>query len=295
MNGPSSSFPVAPPATGDSTVICHRLAGYDFPWELSRSLELAVLKTFCVPRISQLLRQTGEFEHRTQKRYDDTTLIFGNILKWGYDSPQGSAAIKRMNRIHERFDIPNEDFLYVLSTVIYEPIRWNHRFGWRLFTQAEKQALFEFWRAVGERMGLQQIPSTYVAFLNFNQTYEACYFAYHSSNAVISDVVLQLMQTWFPKILHPFVPTVVKVLVDEPMRAALGWRPPHPLIVYGIVNALQLRRRIVRHFPRRRRSQFVVDRSNPTYPTGYDIEQLGPQSAPRTSSKCPFMRMKSLL
>jgi len=36
-----------------------------------------------------------------------------------------------MNQLHGRFDIANEDFLYVLSTFIFEPIRWNTRFGWR--------------------------------------------------------------------------------------------------------------------------------------------------------------------
>jgi len=30
-----------------------------------------------------------------------------------------------------RFQISNEDFLYVLSTFVFESIRWNARFGWR--------------------------------------------------------------------------------------------------------------------------------------------------------------------
>ena len=36
-----------------------------------------------------------------------------------------------MNRIHGRFEISNEDFVYVLSSFVFEPIRWNARFGWR--------------------------------------------------------------------------------------------------------------------------------------------------------------------
>ncbi|HEY9888323.1 MAG TPA: hypothetical protein V6D02_07975, partial [Candidatus Obscuribacterales bacterium] len=70
---PSTPLPGSLPPQ-DSVAICHRLAGYDFPWELNRALELAVLRTFCVPRISHLLRQTGEFIQRPQKRYDDTSL-----------------------------------------------------------------------------------------------------------------------------------------------------------------------------------------------------------------------------
>ncbi|MGK7873959.1 MAG: DUF2236 domain-containing protein, partial [Xenococcaceae cyanobacterium] len=45
----------------DHCRICHLLAGYEFPWDTTRSLELAMLKTYCVPSISQLLEETGEF------------------------------------------------------------------------------------------------------------------------------------------------------------------------------------------------------------------------------------------
>jgi hypothetical protein len=54
-----------------------------------------------------------------------------------------------MNQQHGRFAIASEDFLYVLSTFIYEPIRWNERFGWRPMSDTERLAYFYFWRGVG--------------------------------------------------------------------------------------------------------------------------------------------------
>ena len=39
-------------------VVCRELAGELFPWDTTRSLELALLKTFCVPSISDLLQRT---------------------------------------------------------------------------------------------------------------------------------------------------------------------------------------------------------------------------------------------
>ena len=42
---------------------------------MARALELALLKTFCLPSISGLLHRTGEFEQRPRKRYDDTGLM----------------------------------------------------------------------------------------------------------------------------------------------------------------------------------------------------------------------------
>ena len=77
-----------------------------------------------------------------------------------------------MNRIHGRFEISNEDFLYVLSSFVFEPIRWNARFGWRPLIETEKLATFEYWREVGRRMAIRDIPETYDDFERFNEEYE---------------------------------------------------------------------------------------------------------------------------
>src|SRR5205085_10302803 len=89
---------------------------YEFPFDTTRALEFALFRTFCVPSISTLLDQTGELVYRAQKRYDDTDLIVSELMEWGYDSERGKAALRRMNQLHSRFAIGNDDFLYVLST-----------------------------------------------------------------------------------------------------------------------------------------------------------------------------------
>lgn len=43
---------------------CRDLVGLLFPWDMNRALELALLKTFCLPSISGLLHKTSEFEQR---------------------------------------------------------------------------------------------------------------------------------------------------------------------------------------------------------------------------------------
>ena len=111
---------------------------YDFPFDTTRALEFALFRTFCVPSISALLDRTGEFQSRPQKRYDDTDIIVSELLEWGYDSERGKRALRRMNQLHGRFAIANEEFLYVLSTFIFEPIRWNERFGWRPMCTQER-------------------------------------------------------------------------------------------------------------------------------------------------------------
>ena len=59
---------------------------HEFPFDTTRSLEVALFRTFGVPSIAAVLAQTGEFTGRPQKRYDDTDLILSELLEHGYDS-----------------------------------------------------------------------------------------------------------------------------------------------------------------------------------------------------------------
>src|SRR5947209_11215899 len=87
---------------------------YEFPFDTTRALELALFRTFCVPSIGGLLDRTGEFTERTQKRYDDTDLLISEVMENGYSGERGARAIERINELHGRFQISNRDFLYVL-------------------------------------------------------------------------------------------------------------------------------------------------------------------------------------
>ena len=260
----------------DHCLICHLLAGYEFPWDITRSLELAMLKTYCVPSISQLLDRTGEFHHHTQKRYDDTGLLVAEIFKWGYNSERGQESIRRMNAIHGHYSISNEDFLYVLSTFIYEPIRWNERFGWRLFSETEKLAIFYFWQAVGQKMHIHDIPSTYEEFAQYNQNYEQQHFVYSDSNRRVGESTVNLFLSWFPAFIRPAIKPCVQAMFTEPMLSAFGWKSP-PVFVRNLVdNSLKLRGYISRWLLPRTKPDFFTDSKLKSYPHSYQLSDLGP-------------------
>src|SRR5262249_47674911 len=67
---------------------------YEFPFDTTRSLELALSRTFGSPNVSRLLDETREFALRAQRRYDDTDLILSTIVESGYDSEDGRRAIR---------------------------------------------------------------------------------------------------------------------------------------------------------------------------------------------------------
>lgn len=262
----------------DHQQICHLLAGYEFPWDVTRALEVALLRTFCIPSVSGLLDRTGEFRHHAQKRYDDTGIVVSEVLKHGYDSPRGAAFIQRMNAIHNHYVIGNRDFLYVLSTFIYEPIRWCDRFGWRPFCESERLAFYYFWRAIGDRMGIENIPPTYAAFDQFNREFEAEHFAYAPSNQRVADATRHLLLSWFPAPTRPVVNWGLPCLLDPPLLTALGWQPT-PVVVQQLAQTvLKARSRLLRRLPPRTESDFFVDQPMRSYPEGYSVEDVGPEA-----------------
>lgn len=255
-----------------------RLSGlWDFPWDGARALELALFRTFAVPAIGGLLHRTGEFTRRAQKRYDDTELLIAEFIEHGYSSERGARAIERMNAIHARQRIGNGDFLYVLSTFVFEPVRWNARFGWRPLSAVEREAGFLFWREVGARMGIQGIPESFAAFEAFNQAYEREHFRHTAKNAAVARATMELFCSWYlPRPLWPLGERAVRAILDEPLLDALGLAHPSAADRAVVEGALRARARILRRLPPRLHPKTVTDKAHTTYPDGYVIEALGP-------------------
>ena len=260
----------------DHVEIYHLMCGYEFPWDMTRALEVALYRTYCVPSISALLDKTGEFYKRTQKRYDDTALIVSEMSKWGYDAERGREALRRINRAHSRFNISNDDYLYVLSTFIYEPVRWVDRFGWRKMAEHEKLASYYFWYEVGKRMGIREIPESYEKLQQFASDYERDNFRFAETNQRIGAATRDLFASWMPRIFAPMVRWGIYALLDDAMLASFGFPRPFGFMRQLVSGALKLRGRIVWILPARKTPNFFTDRRNRTYPRGYEIAELGP-------------------
>ena len=258
-------------------------AGYEFPWDYQRALELALFRTYCVPSISALLAATGEFRDRPQRRYDDTALLMAELSAHGYDSPRGKEALRVVNRMHGRYAISNDDMRYVLSTFVYDPIAWLDRYGWRRLTDAERLAAFHFYREVGKRMGIRDIPSGFDEFREFKASYEERHFVYSDTNRRIGEYTVGLFCGWFPRFLRPMVRVAVRGMLDPPMLAAFGFAPAPRWVTAAGEFGLKARARFVRWMPARRRSKLGVaprNRTYPGYPTGYELSAMGAPPPP---------------
>lgn len=252
---------------------------YEFPFDTTRALEMALFRTFCVPSIAGLLDRTGEFRQRSQKRYDDTDILISEFMEWGYSSDRGQRAIQRINQLHGRFTIGNEDFLYVLSTFLFEPIRWNQRYGWRTMCEQERLGLFYFWCAVGERMHIQQIPEDYHTFNRFSVEYERQRFRYTPANHRIGTATVELFVGWFPRMLSPLVRSAIYAMLEPHLITAFGFPPPSRFMRWVVLSILRLRAHLLRWLPPRRHPRLRTEMIHPSHPNGYIIETVGPATS----------------
>jgi hypothetical protein len=197
-------------------------------------------------------------------------------LENGYDSERAKEAFRRMNKMHHRYSIANDDFLYVLTTFIYQPIYWIEKYGWRKPTNIEKQAIFLFYREVGKRMGIKDIPNEYEVFEQFHHDYEAKHFKYAETNAEISGYTMNLLLgMYLPRSLFFIGKPVVCALMDDKLLYAMGMKPVPKPIKKIVHSLMRLRANIVRFLPERKTPYLGTKVKRPTYPNGYKIKDLG--------------------
>lgn len=261
----------------DHQRIVHLSFGYDFSWDSIRALEIALYRTYCVPSISTLLDRTGEFHQDGQRRYDDTSILVAEMCEWGYEEGRGKEALERMNWAHAHYQIANDDFLYVLSTFIYEPVRWIEAFGWRKTVLNERRGYYCFWREVGKRMGIKDIPESYEAFEAWSRAYERKHFRFAESNHRVGASTRNIFESWAPRVMAPIVRYGIYAMLDDEMIAAFGFPKPLPITRPLLRGALKLRGRALRLLPPRREPHFFTDDRNRTHPDGYRIPELGPE------------------
>ncbi len=251
---------------------------YEFPRDYLHGTSVAFLRDYGVPRISRLLDRTQEFERAGQKRYDDTMLIAYEMVRDGLDSEQGRAAARHLNRIHGRYRIPNEDFLYVLATTVVGPKRWIDRFGWRPLCAQETESLALVGRRMGEMMGISEVPGTYAEFERLHDAYEREMFAYDPANRRVAAATLRVMAAWYPAPLRRIAVRASLAVLDEPLLTALGFRPQPAWLRAVVHRALRLRAACIRLLPARP-ERFPRGPKPRTYPFGWTLDDLGPHWA----------------
>lgn len=274
--------------------IYRNLSQHDFWWDVMQSLSLALFRTYAVPSIGELLDATAEFTDRSQQRYDDTVLLLEAPLLHGFDSTEGRTALRRINRMHRSYDISDDDMRYVLSTFVVVPKRWIDDFGWRPLSEVELRASVNYYRTLGARMAIPDVPTTYDAFAELMDAHEAAHFAYSPGSRRVADALVELATTFYPRPLRRGVELFTIAMLDAPLREALGYDDPGPAVRNGARAALRARARVLRHTPTRHRPRLVQDLARVrSYPDGFDLATLGTFPGSARAGGCPVPHGRS--
>ncbi|MFG2264411.1 oxygenase MpaB family protein [Streptomyces sp. NPDC048720] len=275
----------------DAHEIYRLSTAFEFPWDYTRALELALYRTYAIPSIGRLLARTGELTERTQKRYDDTALLLDTVVEHGFDAPEGRTAIRRINQMHRSHDISDDDMRYVLSTFVVVPRRWIDTYGWRRLSRHEIVAATEYYRTLGRHMGIPGVPETYEEFEALLDAYEQAHFAWDEQARRVSDATLDLMASWYPRPLAPLLRTATLALLDEPLLRAFHYEPPGRVSAALVRRAVRARGRLVRLLPPRRAPHFArQNREIRSYPNGYRPADLGTRPVPGAGG-CPVRHL----
>lgn len=257
----------------DYDEIVRLTARHEFPWDYVQGTGIAFMRDYGIPSIAELLDRTREFEDHGVKRYDDTILIGDEATLDGIDSPRSHAALRRLNRIHGHYDIPNDEFAYVLATTIVGPVRWISAYGWRPLDPHELVALAKVTTRFGELMGIKDLPTTYDGYLTLLVDHERQHFAHTPAGTRLAEASIRIAREVAPPPLRPMLRRVTIAVMDEPLREALGMPRQPQWLVRAVHAGLRLRGRLLRLAPPRRTA--YVHRPT-TYPGGYRLADLGP-------------------
>jgi hypothetical protein len=143
-------------------------------------------------------------------------------------------------------------------------------------SESEKQASYYFWREIGRRMGIRDIPESLEAYDKFNRAFEAAQFRYSPDNEIIARATRNLLLSWFlPKPLWKVGAPFVHAMLDDHLLDAVGLKPAPRWLQITVRGLLRLRGRFVGLLPPRRKPRLHTKTPTRTYTDGYMISELG--------------------
>lgn len=255
-------------------------AMHEFPWDTLQALSFALYRTYAVPSIGRLLDETRQFADNTQKRYDDTGLLLDAPARLGFEHPEARAAIRRINQMHNSYDISNDDMRYVLCTFVATPIRWIDRYGYRTLVEKEKIAAANYYRELGRHMGIKDMPATWQEFTAELDRYEAEHFAFDEGGRRVADATKALLGSFYPSFLARPMEVFARAMMDQPLREAFRYDAPPRIVEILAHRGVALRGKAMRLLPARRKPKAGPDDRSFSYygPKGINrppVEELG--------------------
>lgn len=196
----------------------------------ARVLELLAINRIAVSTdIAVLIRGTRESEERGVARFYDTYALFANYFEWGRDSKRGRDAAARINAVHGRYTIPNEDMKFVLLQTAFTWLDGADRLGHRHLLPVERHGLFHALVRLGRDMHIEGLEDDYDVMLAWFRDYNRAHAAFHASKRACFDAIVhRSIPPETPPQLALALELAARAGMDDDYRSALGCLPPSP-------------------------------------------------------------------
>lgn len=224
---------------------------YEFPWMYFFGTTWALVKTYGIASGTELLVQTRQLttEDKVGKRAEDTGVIIAEFTVGSLDSERGLRALSKMNWLHRRYGskIGNEEMIHTMAMFVLEPQRWIERYEWRPMTELEKVASFIYWKEIGNRMGIKNIPQTLRELEAWTEDFESSHMVYADSNRVCAETTMNMYLRNVPKYLRNFARNAASSLLEDRVRIAVGLPDPPSWVPRVVMSILKTRGWILRY------------------------------------------------
>ncbi|MCD9193400.1 DUF2236 domain-containing protein [Streptomyces albireticuli] len=190
---------------------------------------------------------TGKIHRSGQARADDTIAYFQHWVRHGAASPQAAASIDRVQRMHvhyaRSYPFSHETYVHgiALFTLLSDEILTLA--GINAFTDREKAAQVQHWRAIGARMNIRDLPTTWTGMQQALRDYEQSPQWYRPTPAgrrSAEALIHQFNHRWLPRPLHRLGRAVLLSLHHDHVLAAIGQDPPPAYLVRLTRRALRI-------------------------------------------------------
>jgi hypothetical protein len=167
-----------------------------------------------------------------------------------------------MNWIHARYGaaVSNGDLIHTLALFVLEPLRYIDEYEWRKLERIEKVALFQYWKEIGNRMGMVGIPETLDDLIVWTRNYEQKHMFYSPNNTKCYEGAVNLYLRDLPPTIRPVAKSLADSLMEDYVRDALGVPVPPSWAPHVVDTFFSIRATIIQYFflPRFRSAVLVT-------------------------------------
>ena len=179
----------------------------------------------------------GFFYRNGDKRADDTTADIFGWMHHGPHSELGKASLARVKRMHDnlapRWGMPNHVLVHTLACDLLSPEWMMETIGGPRFDARERQAQLEFWRAVGDGLGIEDVPETWEGMVRYVEEYERSEHFRPSEHGrrLAHGFLDQFAARWFPRRLQRLGRWVLLSITPDHVIEHHGFeRPPRAVV-----------------------------------------------------------------